>query len=235
MKRGDIIQYIDMTVEEGFSMQRGMIFFVNGKDYGIILMSVRENAPYADRFEDDGMTIIYEGHDVQANFAPVGVEPKSVDQPMLTPTGRLTENGKFHNAAVLYKKDNVLKKIKVYEKIRTGVWVYNGYFNLTDSWIEKSNGRNVFKFRLEMIDEPINETSNDFHSELEIEHNRLIPTNVKVEVWQRDKGKCVNCGSNVKLHFDHIIPFSKGGSSTTAKNIQILCEKCNLKKRNNIE
>ena len=34
-------------------------------------------------------------------------------------------------------------------------------------------------------------------------------------------------------HIDHIIPFSKGGNSTW-RNLQILCESCNLKKSNKI-
>ena len=54
-----------MTIEEGFSIQCGMNFNVANKEYGIILTSVRKNAPYADRFEDNGTTIIYEGHGVQ--------------------------------------------------------------------------------------------------------------------------------------------------------------------------
>lgn len=60
-----------------------------------------------------------------------------------------------------------------------------------------------------------------------------IPEDVKFTVWKRDKGKCVKCGSNNKLEFDHIIPFSKGGSSTE-RNIQILCEKCNSEKSDKI-
>lgn len=69
----------------------------------------------------------------------------------------------------------------------------------------------------------------------DIEHSRLIPTTVKIEVWKRDKGKCVKCGSKDNLHFDHIIPYSKGGSSLVAENIQILCARHNLGKKNNIE
>mgnify|MGYP000120482121 CR=1 FL=1 len=56
---------------------------------------------------------------------------------------------------------------------------------------------------------------------------------VKDKVWNRDGGKCVECGSNEKLEFDHIIPFSKGGSNTY-RNIQLLCEECNRKKSNQI-
>src|SRR3989339_628268 len=37
------------------------------------------------------------------------------------------------------------------------------------------------------------------------------------------------------LHFDHDLPFSKGGTSLTAKNIRLLCAKCNLSKSDKIE
>lgn len=60
-----------------------------------------------------------------------------------------------------------------------------------------------------------------------------IPESVRREVWRRDQGKCVECGSKENLEFDHIIPVSKGGSNT-ARNIQLLCEKCNRQKSNNI-
>ena len=96
MNRGDVIRYVDMTIEEGFSIQRGMNFNVANKEYGIILMSVRKNAPYADRFEDNGTTIIYEGHDVQQNYTPAGRNPKDIDQPMTIPSGLPSENGKFY-------------------------------------------------------------------------------------------------------------------------------------------
>ena len=60
-----------------------------------------------------------------------------------------------------------------------------------------------------------------------------IPQKTKDKVWNRDGGKCVQCGSNENIEFDHIIPFSKGGSSTY-RNLQILCEKCNRVKSANI-
>ena len=59
--------------------------------------------------------------------------------------------------------------------------------------------------------------------------SRSIPQSVKDRVWRRDEGKCVKCGSNEKLEFDHIIPFSLGGASTY-RNVQLLCEHCNRSK-----
>jgi 5-methylcytosine-specific restriction endonuclease McrA len=45
----------------------------------------------------------------------------------------------------------------------------------------------------------------------------------------RDQGKCVQCGSTEDLHFDHKVPWSRGGTNTV-NNIQLLCGTCNRRK-----
>lgn len=61
-----------------------------------------------------------------------------------------------------------------------------------------------------------------------------IPSAVKREVWRRDEGHCVECGSKENLEYDHIIPVSKGGANTV-RNLQLLCEHCNRSKGANIQ
>jgi Holliday junction DNA helicase RuvB len=56
-----------------------------------------------------------------------------------------------------------------------------------------------------------------------------IASEVRREVWRRDGGKCVRCGSRENLEYDHIIPVSMGGSNT-ARNVELLCERCNRSK-----
>jgi hypothetical protein len=113
-------------------LQRGMNFS-HARNHSAILMSVSPSAPYADRFEDDGSTIVYEGHDTPRSLQ--NQNPKAIDQPEVSPSAKLTENGKFHRAAQEHKAGKrPPERIRVYEKIRQGIWSYNGVFRLVDSW-----------------------------------------------------------------------------------------------------
>ncbi|MBS1985145.1 MAG: HNH endonuclease, partial [Bdellovibrionales bacterium] len=61
------------------------------------------------------------------------------------------------------------------------------------------------------------------------QRTRYIPRATKHAVWRKAEGKCVRCGSTHRLNFDHIQPFALGGDST-AENIQLLCNACNLRR-----
>ncbi len=61
--------------------------------------------------------------------------------------------------------------------------------------------------------------------------SRYISATTKKIVFARDGGVCQCCGSSNSLEYDHITPFSCGGSSD-ASNIQLLCMSCNRSKSN---
>lgn len=56
-----------------------------------------------------------------------------------------------------------------------------------------------------------------------------IPREVKLAVFERDGGRCVECDSNFDIQYDHVIPHSMGGADTV-ENLQILCAPCNQSK-----
>jgi len=214
-------------------LQRGMNFRLPASGRSVILMSRRPNAPYVDRLENEGRTIVYEGHDIPRSSSVR--DPKTVDQE--TRAGaRLTQNGLFLEAANATKLGKTAESVRVYEKLRDGIWVFNGTFALVDAWSETSGRRKVFKFKLN-----VQPSRSDEHllsktqTALELEHDRIIPSAVKVEVFKRDQGRCVRCGRADNLHFDHVLPFSRGGTSLTPENIQLLCVRHNLEKAARIE
>jgi len=66
---------------------------------------------------------------------------------------------------------------------------------------------------------------------------RNINWRLRAIVLMRDGARCQMCGAEARngaqLQVDHILPWSKGGT-TTLENLRILCNVCNIGK-NNIE
>jgi hypothetical protein len=120
---GEVISYFEMCREEGTSLQRGMNYQLGGGD-SVVLMSRRPGAPYADRVEDDGRVLIYEGHDAVRRIGES--DPKARDQPLTTDTGGPTQDAQFFSAAKRHATSGVEpERVRVYEKLRQGIWVFN--------------------------------------------------------------------------------------------------------------
>lgn len=66
---------------------------------------------------------------------------------------------------------------------------------------------------------------------------KLLTPELRRKIKERDNYTCQICGKytpdEVGLHIDHIIPISKGGK-TVEQNLQVLCDKCNLRKSNRV-
>ncbi len=227
----DILSYREMCDLEGKqTLQRGMNYRLNPQ-YSVILLSQRNNAPYRDKIYEEGITIEYEGHDVSKQGYQHN--PKNEDQPKELPSRKLTQNGLFIKAVEEFKEDKrKAELVKAYEKIMDGVWSLKGIFELVDFKVVNDGKRNVIRFILKLTN------LNNFNGktdDIQLSQTRIIPSEVKREVWKRDSGKCVICGLRENLHFDHDLPFSKGGTSLTARNVRLLCMKHNLQKSGKIE
>ena len=225
VRPGDILHYEEMARAEGKALQKGMNFRPRGKT-SVFLMSRRTNAPYDDQLEEDGRVLIYQGHDDHKTAERP--DPSLQDQPTHRGNGKLSDNGKFLTALKQSRESKVPERVRVYEKLATGIWVFNGEFALEDAWQEHDGRRSVWKFKLRLFD-------SEQAPARPVISTRVIPSAVKAEVWKRDGGKCVLCGEANNLHFDHELPFSKGGASYLAANIRILCARHNLAKGARIE
>ena len=223
--RDEILTYWEMCAREKGSLQRGM-YYREPPSVSVVLMSRRPGAPYEDSISAEGTELTYEGHDVRRE---PGNDPKAEDQPWQLPSGDPTENAKFARAAEQSASRRPL--VRAYEKLRPGIWSDKGLFELVGYEYRDAGIRKVFKFRMRLSDAP-----DEFvHQEDAKDFKRAIPAWVKQAVYKRDKGRCVICGADDQLHFDHDLPFSKGGTGLTPNNVRILCARHNIAKAAKIE
>lgn len=115
---------------------------------------------------------------------------------------------------------------KALSSISSGTYLrhFGTWYNALDKFIEYIN--NDDDESLIDLDEGKNEVNGVKHKTKREPSDRL-----KVQVLMRDGNKCRICGVVCdggihKMHFDHIIPWSKGGE-TTLENLQVLCSVCN--------
>lgn len=113
-----------------------------------------------------------------------------------------------------------------------GLWLFDGSFYRADRDLDArdvlallSEQANRRRLKLEKAHAVLSMTEN---LDARVKRQR-IPQDVKVLVWQRDGGRCVDCDAQSELEFDHIIPLAMGGSNTE-RNLQLLCAACNRRK-----
>ncbi len=176
---------------EGVDLQKSMNYRDDGQGLSVFLVLPRGEG-FRDEWHPETQEYIFEGHD--SNTVEGGQE---IDQLLMYGSGRLSENGKFVKAANAYK-DGAQKEplqIQVYEKLDPGVWYDKGIFNLMDANVVDEKGRKVFKFILTLADAEFYAAGDPDTIE------RMLPAAVKAETWQRDRGRCSECGIEFGLRF----------------------------------
>ncbi|MBZ0270499.1 HNH endonuclease [bacterium] len=227
--------FAEMCRREGLYVQRGMYWRAR-PGRSLVFISSRGRSGYTDHTALNGAFIVYEGHNAMRHrAAPL---PQLVDQPIRTRSGNPTVNGRFLDAASAYRSGLApAETIHVYRKLGGGVWLFLGPHLLVDGWTESDGRRLVCKFKLKPATGYAGRDTVDLvrSDAASVAAPRAIPAGVRARVWNRDGGRCVVCGATENLHFDHIVPASKGGSSATAKNVRLLCAAHNLAKSDRLD
>lgn len=102
------------------------------------------------------------------------------------------------------------------------------------------NKQFIVQFNIKFLEAFLNILMHELNYKQEIKHERSLMTKqLREEIKERDNYTCQMCGAsihtnpNIIFHIDHIIPVSRGGK-TEKRNLQLLCESCNLHKSNKI-
>ena len=120
----------------------------------------------------------------------------------------------------------------VYEKIKPNIWTFNGVFRLVDAWTGTQRRAKVFKFKLELVDDPDAKLGrrppgpraqprHPLGSKARRVETRLRPVR---ELWEHRQPALRSRAA-----------FLEGGSSLVAENVQLLCARHNLSKSDRIE
>jgi hypothetical protein len=147
--------------------------------------------------------------------------------------------------ALITQRYNTLLKKFMDGTLKTEVEVLDAIdrleFHWPDRWVEMSKYDyselqcNVFGHVCPVFfnAEPFTETKEKRHTS----KSRYIAREIMLKVVRRDGQICQQCKRNVldnELHFDHIIPISRGGP-TTVDNLRVLCGDCNREKSANVD
>lgn len=134
------------------------------------------------------------------------------------------------------KKYNKIEK-RIIKEILYDKKIYNISINVIVSYTTPS-GKNTYKKNRvvgyqELCDLYMQWRNGKKYDETSKRERKYLTDKMRYDVLKRDDFKCQKCGitakDGAKLHVDHIIPVSKGGT-TTLSNLQTLCDRCNLGK-----
>ena len=146
-----------------------------------------------------------------------------------------------NNAYKLFKKDNIqarynqLAKEKQQNILKNVSNINSDLLSKVEKY--KKEDETIIEFIENAILKSLPKEALSQEELKEINRRRNIKDTTRYSVLERAGFKCQCCGikplknNDVILHIDHIIPYSLGGSDNI-DNLQVLCNKCNISKRN---
>jgi 5-methylcytosine-specific restriction endonuclease McrA len=133
--------------------------------------------------------------------------------------------GRF--AALMRAQDE--RPVALFERDGRTYWAFEGRVYWEDDELDDADVLALVRERQRRARRALERAHAALAGEAAQPRREPIPRAVRLAVFERDGGRCVECGSAFDIQYDHVIPLALGGA-TTAANLQILCAPCNRAK-----
>jgi hypothetical protein len=121
------------------------------------------------------------------------------------------------------------RPVAILDEGRWRTWLFEGRFYAADDGLDERDVLALVRAREERTRRTLERAHATLARDGAPQGRERIPADVRRAVFERDGGRCVECGSGFELQYDHVIPFSLGGAGTVV-NLQVLCAECNRRK-----
>ncbi len=117
---------------------------------------------------------------------------------------------------------------------RRSLWQFLDGFWWDDDGLDVDDIKALVLQRKRQQDQKLRSARSLMRAEEDGRPTRTNPTKeLRRAVFERDGGRCVECGGSFDLQYDHILPVAHGGA-TTLENLQLMCADCNQRKSDSI-
>ncbi|HEY2741847.1 MAG TPA: HNH endonuclease signature motif containing protein [Gaiellaceae bacterium] len=124
--------------------------------------------------------------------------------------------------------------VALWRDVRRILWAMDDYFYWEDEGLDAEDVKALIHQRERRSQQKVQTARSLMRADEAGRPTRVpIPTELRRAVFERDGGRCVECGSNFDLQYDHLLPVAHGGA-TTLENLQLLCADCNRRKSDSL-
>jgi len=185
-----ILSTSEFVTREGFLPQKSLNYR-DDERLSVVLALPSHQGDYADEWDEEHELYSFDGHD-----STTVESGKLRDQIGMYPDGRLTDNGRFKQAADAFAAGSrQALQVQVYEKLDVGAWFDKGIFNLIASGKKTATDRLVFTFTMRPADSGRLDLDDTYREE------RFMSAAIKAQVWRKARGRCMHCGDEKGLRF----------------------------------
>ena len=123
---------------------------------------------------------------------PARADPKGVDQPETHRSGGSTRTASLRSRSTHRDRGDDPELVHVYEKIKPNIWTFNGVFRARRCVGGAQRRPQGLQVQARTRGRPGRRPAGRAQ---DLEHNRVIPSHVKLAVWRRERGSASSAGA----------------------------------------